>query len=102
MTETFVSAIIYVPLIIALVINVAAAFVRGSLIKIGAFAVYFFAFASWCYTQGGYIVNVFMGIDGNVFSFAYILTLICLLACAVLSIIAAVFTGRKKKSAEVK
>ena len=93
MTETFVSAIIYVPLIIALVINVAAAFVRGSLIKIGAFAVYFFAFASWCYTQG---------IDGNVFSFAYILTVICLLACAVLSIIAAVFTGRKKKSAEVK
>ena len=101
MTETFVSAIIYVPLIIALVINVAAAFVRGSLIKIGAFAVYFFAFASWCYTHGGYIVNVFMGIDGNVFSFAYILTVICLLACAVLCVVAAVFTGRKKKSAEV-
>lgn len=59
MTETFVSAMVYVPLIIALVINVAAVFVRNSLVKIGAFAVYFFAFAAWCYTQGGYIVCIY-------------------------------------------
>lgn len=97
MTETVVSAMVYAPMIIALVINVVAVFIRNSLVKIVAFAAYFFAVASWFYTQGGYIVNVLMGIDGNVFSFAYILTIICLLACTVLSIVAAALTKKKRR-----
>ena len=99
MTDTVVSALVYVPVIVAVVLNAAALFSRINLLKIGAFAVYFLAFAMWCYTQGGYIVNVFMGIDGNVFSFAYILTIICFIAAMVLCIVSTVFGNKKKASA---
>ena len=100
MTETYVSALVYVPLIIAILLNVVAFFLRNNIWKIGAFAVYFFAIATWCYNQGGYIVNVFMGIDGNVFSFAYVLTFICMLACAVLCVLAAVGFKKVRGKAE--
>ena len=45
------------------------------------------AFATWALNQAGYIVNVFMGIDGNSFSFAYVLTFVMIIACATLSIV---------------
>ena len=87
MTETFVSALVYVPLILASAVNAVGLFYSHSMIKVAAFALYFFALATWILTQAGYIVNVFMGIDGNVFSFAYILTVVCVVCCMVLSIV---------------
>ena len=96
MTETTVSAIVYVPLIVAVLLNAGTLFYNNSLMKIAAFGVYFLAFALWGYNQAGYIVNVFMGIDGNSFGFAYILTIICMVACMVLSLMG---TGSFKKKA---
>lgn len=98
MTETFVSAAVYVPLIIAILLNVAALFFDHSLIKIGAFVVYFAALAFWIFTQAGYIVNVMMGIDGNKFGFAYVLSVVCLVAAMALCIVSAAL--KKKKQAE--
>lgn len=60
---------------------------KHSHVKIGAFSMYFLAFATWALNQAGYIVNVFMGIDGNSFSFAYVLTFVLIIACATLSLV---------------
>ncbi len=98
MTDTVVSAMVYVPVILALLVNIAAVFLRSNFCGIGGFALYFFALAAWVYTQGGYIVNVFMGIDGNVFSFAYVLTFICIIASIVLCLVSAIFLAKKKKA----
>lgn len=99
MTETFVSALVYVPLILAIAVNAVGLFYSHSMIKVAAFALYFFALATWILTQAGYIVNVFMGIDGNVFSFAYILTVVCVVCCMVLSIVSVKnFKGRAKEA----
>lgn len=98
MTETFVSAAVYVPLILAILLNVAALFFDYSLIKIGAFIMYFIVLAFWIFTQAGYIVNVMMGIDGNKFGFAYVLSVVCIVAAMALCITAAAL--KKKKQAE--
>lgn len=87
MTETFVSASVIVPLVLAFVANGVGLVFQHSLVKIGAFSMYFLAFATWALNQAGYIVNVFMGIDGNNFSFAYVLTFVLIIACATLSIV---------------
>lgn len=53
----------------------------------GEYILHFLAFATWTLNQAGYIVNVFMGIDGNSFSFAYVLTFVLIIACATLSLV---------------
>ncbi len=88
MTETFISASVFVPIIIAFIANGVGIVYQHSLVKIGAFAMYFLALAAWALNQAGYIVNVFMGIDGNTFGFAYVLTFVSLIICAVLSMVA--------------
>lgn len=87
MTETFVSASVYVPFLIAIILNGAGLFFKSSIIKIFAFAMYFLTLAMWILTQAGFIVNVVMGIDNNTFSFAYILSVICMIAPMVLSLV---------------
>lgn len=99
MTETFVSALVYVPFILAVVCSLIGLFYSNSLIKIAAFALYFFSLATWIMTQAGYIVNVFMGLDGNSFSFAYIVTFISLIACMVLSIVSGATSKKKAQKA---
>lgn len=96
MTETALSAVVYVPLIIAILLNVAGIFLKTNLVKIAAFAIYFLSLVFWIYNQAGYIVNVFMGLDGNSFSFAYILSVICILASLVLSLLAAIRFKKKE------
>ena len=59
MTETFVSALVYVPLIFAIAVNAVGLFYSHSMIKVAAFALYFFAFATWilskkCNVQSNY------------------------------------------------
>lgn len=99
MTETFVSAAVYLPLIVGVVFNTAGLAYRNSLLKIGAFSAYFLGFALWIFNQAGYIVNVMMGIDGNTFGFGYVLAVVCMIAAMAVSLVA---TGkfRKKKDAE--
>lgn len=87
MTETVLFAGVYVPMIIAILIGVLGLFFRDSIIKTAAFAAYFLAIAMWAFSQAGYIVNVFMGIDGNAFSFAYVLSFIAMIAAPVLSLV---------------
>ncbi len=89
MTETTVSALVYCPLAIGALINVIALFRGKGMVKVAAFIAYFFAFAMWAYTQAGYIVNVFMGIDANTFSFAYIVSLIGMVGAMVFSLVSA-------------
>lgn len=89
MTETYVSAMVYVPFILAILANAAGFFIKGSMPKIAAFSIYFLTLALWGLTQAGYIVNVFMGIDGNSFSIAYILSVIGMIVPMVLSIVSA-------------
>lgn len=88
MTETFISASVIIPIVIAFIANGVGIVYQHSLIKIGAFAMYFLALATWILNQAGYIVNVFMGIDGNSFGFAYVVTFVFIIFCAVLSIVA--------------
>ena len=87
MTPTFVEPMVYIPIIVGILLNAVVFFYSNSLVKIFAFMAYFLSLALWGVTQAGYIVNVIMGIDGNVFSFAYILTLICLIGAMVLSLL---------------
>lgn len=87
MTETFVSAAVVVPIVIAFAINGVGIAYQHSLIKIGAFSMYFLAFATWILNQAGYIVNVLMGIDGNSFGFAYVLAFVLIICCATLSMV---------------
>lgn len=94
MTETFVSAAVYLPLIAGAVFNAAGLVYRKSLLKIGAFSAYFLGFAFWIFNQAGYIVNVMMGIDGNTFGFGYILAVVCMIAAMAVSLVA---TGRFRK-----
>ena len=89
MTETYVSARVYSPFILAILANAAGFFIKGSMPKIAAFSIYFLTLALWGLTQAGYIVNVFMGIDGNSFSIAYILSVIGMIVPMVLSIVSA-------------
>ncbi len=87
MTETFISAAVVVPLVFAVIANGVGIVFQCSYVKIGAFAMYFLAFITWIFNQIGYIVNVFMGIDGNSFGFAYVITFVFIIACAVLSLL---------------
>lgn len=96
MTETFVSALVYVPLCIALILNAVGLFYDNSMVKVSAFIVYFFAMATWLLTQAGYIVNVLMGIDNNRFSAAYIITVVSLLAAMVLSFVSVKNFAKKR------
>ncbi|MCI8613175.1 MAG: hypothetical protein HFE48_05730 [Clostridia bacterium] len=88
MTETFISATVVVPLVIAVLANGAGIVYQNSLVKIGAFAMYFLSLVTWIFNQVGYIVNVFMGIDGNSFGFAYVTAFVLFIVCAVLSLTA--------------
>ena len=87
MTETFISAAVVVPLVIAVLANGAGIVFQHSYVKIGAFAMYFLSLVTWIFNQVGYIVNVFMGIDGNSFGFAYIAAFVLMIVCAVLSLL---------------
>ena len=59
----------------------------GYVLEEGEYILHLLAFATWALNQAGYIVNVFMGIDGNSFSFAYVLTFVLIIACATLSLV---------------
>lgn len=87
MTETFLSAAVYLPIIVGVALNAAGLFYSNSLVKIAAFAAYFLGFAFWIYNQAGYIVNVMMGIDGNTFGFGYVLAVLCMIAAMVVSLV---------------
>lgn len=87
MTETFISAAVVVPLVIAVLAGGVGIVFQHSLVKIGAFAMYFLSLVTWIFNQVGYIVNVFMGIDGNSFGFAYVVAFVFIIACAVLSLL---------------
>ncbi|MBO4989039.1 MAG: hypothetical protein J6D37_01775 [Clostridia bacterium] len=87
MTETTVSAMVYVPFLLAVLASAGALLTGNSMVKILAFACYFLTLATFIMTQAGYIVNVFMGIDGNSFSFAYILAVLGIVCPMVLSLV---------------
>lgn len=89
MTETVVSALVYIPFILSILASATGFFIKGSMPKIAAFSLYFLTLALWLLTQAGYIVNVFMGIDGNTFSIAYILCVIGMIVPMILSIVSA-------------
>ena len=87
MTETEVSAMVYVPFLLAILASVGALLTGNSMVKILAFSCYFLTFATFIMTQAGYIVNVLMGIDGNSFSFLYILAVLGIVCPMVLSLV---------------
>ena len=95
MTPTYVEAIVYVPIIVGIVLNIVVLFYSNSLVKIFAFIAYFLSLCMWIYNQAGYIVNVMMGIDGNHFGFAYILAVVAMVVAMVLSLLSA-FKFKKK------
>jgi hypothetical protein len=89
MTDTQMSGVVLSIYIVAVAVSAIAMFVEMPLLRTGGAVIYFAALLAWAVNQAGYIVNVFMGIDGNVFSFGYIIAVLVLL----LGIIASVLTG---------
>ena len=90
MTETVVSAMVYVPFALAILLNAAGLVKEDRMFRMFAMILYFLTLALWGFTQAGYIVNVLMGIDGNSFSLPYILSFVGMIVPMVLSFIAAV------------
>ncbi len=100
MTDTHISVLVYLPIALGIVVNCVAVFFQNSLLKMFAFFLYLLSAAMWGFTQAGYIVNVMMGIDGNTYSFAYILSIIAMLVAMLLSLLAIFRFGKKKAAAE--
>jgi hypothetical protein len=101
MTDTHMSLLVLLIYIVAVAASVVAMFVEIPLIRTGGAVIYFAALVSWAVNQAGYIVNVFMGIDGNVFSFGYVLAVLVLLVGIVTSIVTgAILLQRIEKKAE--
>ena len=90
MTETVVSAMVYVPFAAAILCGVVGLFTGNSMIRMFAAILFFLTLALWGFTQAGYIVNVFMGIDGNSFSLPYILSFVGMVVPMILIFTAAV------------
>ncbi len=90
MTETVVSAMVYVPFAAAFLCGGVGLFTGNSMIRMFAAILFFLTLALWGFTQAGYIVNVFMGIDGNSFSLPYILSFVGMVVPMILSFAAAV------------
>ena len=90
MTETVVSAMVYVPFAAAILCGVVGLFTGNSMIRMFAAILFFLTLALWGFTQAGYIVNVFMGIDGNSFSLPYILSFVGMVVPMILNFTAAV------------
>jgi hypothetical protein len=97
MTETDISALVIVPFAISIALTAATLFLKHNLINIFSFILYFATFAAWLINQAGYLVNVFMGLDGNSFSFLYILTFVLIIACLVISIISFITNSKEAK-----
>lgn len=90
MTDTHVSALVLSIYIIAVALSAVAMFVEIPLLRTGGAVIYFAALLAWGVNQAGYIVNVFMGIDGNVFSFGYLVAVFVLLIGIVVSVLTGV------------
>jgi ABC-type multidrug transport system permease subunit len=97
MTETSVSALVIILYVIGIGMSTATLFFNNDLTKIMTAVVYFAVLGFWAQSQAGYIVNVFMGTDGNVFSGAYIA---CVVMTAVAMILSCLTILKPKKQPE--
>ena len=98
MTETHLSALVLVPLIAALAAGAAAVAFNKNYLKLIAAVLWLCALLTWIFTQIGFIVNVLMGIDGNVFTPTYITAFVCIIACMLLSLFARRKTDGKPRN----
>ena len=101
MTETFVSGWVIALFAIAVASSCAAMFLEFPLIRTLGSVAYFATILAWAINQGGYIVNVMMGIDGNVFSFGYILAVIIMLLGFIASIVSGVMLIKRQEATKV-
>ena len=99
MTDTHISVLVYLPIALGIAVNCAAVFFRSSLLKLFAFFLYLLSAAMWGFTQAGYIVNVMMGIDGNSYSFAYVLAILAMFVSMLLSLLSLFRFGKKPAAA---
>ena len=87
MTETHLSALVIVPLAAALAVHASVVVLNKNYLKLIAAILWLCVLLTWIFTQVGFIVNVMMGIDQNVFSAAYIATFVCIIADIVLCVL---------------
>lgn len=97
MTETFMSPLVLIIILVMAVLNIVSMFLKASLIRMLTAVGYFGAIVAWAVNQGGYIVNVMMGLDGNSFSPAYIFAVVAMVIGFIASLTAGIMQMRKEK-----
>lgn len=84
-------------MVAAIVVSVVVIFSPVKLPYVVAYVLHLFACFEYLASQASFIANVFVGIDGTSFPFAFYAIVVCSLAGAVLSLVAMKFVVEPKK-----